>query len=450
MKLDRTTYEAWLLDRLEGSLSPAQLRKLDDFLRANPDLAAEAEAMTGDPPKLEAEAPRFPGKAGLKRALPPLGLPTAPTLQDFLVAAAEGDLDPEQQRALEAYLEGHPAARNDARLMALARLTPGAAAMPGRTDLQRHFPPTGAVDRHRMTDFLIADLEGELGVAERKALRAYLAAHPEAARDQRLVAATRVRPDAVTFPGRAGLHKREGRVVPLFGGAPMRRFAAAASVALLLGLGIWALSRGPRPAVVEVAELPTPPKPATPPAEPGTPTLETKRQGATANEEPRSPVHDAPRSEARREPEGPAPTTGRPAPGPQPPPADRMMLARVEPARPDLPTTTTAKPVSVEPVAPAPLTSAPEELLASSVGSSQAPPTLAGLLAQRVRGEVLEQREPDARPLDEADAVAAVDKGLKRLGGAQAGLDVQRNGRRLTRLDLRLGNGLAFTASRGR
>ena len=34
-------------------------------------------------------------------------------LQDFLVAAAEGDLDPEQQRALEAYLEGHPAARND-------------------------------------------------------------------------------------------------------------------------------------------------------------------------------------------------------------------------------------------------------------------------------------------------------------------------------------------------
>ena len=94
MKLDRTTYEAWLLDRLEGSLSPAQLRKLDDFLRANPDLAAEAEAMTGDPPKLDAEAPRFPGKAGLKRALPPLGLPTAPTLQDFLVAAAEGDLDP--------------------------------------------------------------------------------------------------------------------------------------------------------------------------------------------------------------------------------------------------------------------------------------------------------------------------------------------------------------------
>lgn len=126
------------------------------------------------------------------------------------------------------------------------------------------------------------------------------------------------------------------------------------------------------------------------------------------------------------------------------------MLARVEPARPALPTTTAPMPVSVRPVVPAPLTPAPEELLAAAAGSAPAPPTLAGLLAQRVRGEVLEQRDPDARPLDEADAVAAVDKGLKRLGGAQAGLDVQRTGRRLTRLDLRLGNGLAFTASRGR
>lgn len=451
MKLDRTTYEAWLLDRLEGALSPAQLRELDDFLRANPDLAAEAEAMGGELPKLVTDAPHFPAKDALKRTLPPQGLPTAATLQDFLVAWGEGDLSPEQRRALEAHLNAHPSARNEARLMALARLTPGTAAMPGRPDLQRHFPPTGSVDRHRLTDFLIADLEGELGAEERKALQAHLAAHPEAARDQRLVAATRVRSDAVTFPGRAGLYKREGRVVPLFGGAPLRRLAAAASVALLLGLGIWALNHGPRPAVVEVAELPTPAQPATPQAEQGSSAPGSKRPSAAAIGEPGSAVRPAARSEARREPDGPAPTTGRPGSRPQDlPAADRMMLARVEPARPALPATAAPTPVSVEPVVPAPLTPAPEELLASSPGSSQAPPTLAGLLAQRMRGEVLEQREPDARPLDEADAVAAVDKGLKRLGGAQAGLDVQRNGRRLTRLDLRLGNGLAFTASRGR
>mgnify|MGYP001157912507 FL=1 len=451
MKLDRTTYEAWLLDRLEGALGPAQLRELDDFLRANPDLAAEAEAM-GELPNLEADAPRFPGKAGLKRALPPVGLPTAATLQDFLVAWVEGDLDPGQQRALESYLDRHPAARNEARLMALARLNPGTVAMPGRPDLHRHFPPAGAVDRHRLTDFLIADQEGDLGAEDRKALQADLAAHPEALRERRRVAATRVRPHAVSFPGRAGLYKREGRVVPLFGGASLRRYAAAASVALLLGLGIWALNRGPRPAEVEIAELPTAPAPAPRPIEQGPIAPDPKWQGTTTIGEPGSPVN-ASRSEAPRKAEAPAGTTGNGHPDerPQPSPTqDRTMLARVEPARPALPTTTAAMPVSVRPVVPAPLTPAPEELLAAAAGSAPAPPTLAGLLAQRVRGEVLEQRDPDARPLDEADAVAAVDKGLKRLGGAQAGLDVQRTGRRLTRLDLRLGNGLAFTASRGR
>ncbi|HMQ76562.1 MAG TPA: hypothetical protein PKE21_11110 [Flavobacteriales bacterium] len=453
MKLDRTTYEAWLLDRLEGALSAAQLRELDDFLRANPDLAAEAERMGIEWPKLEADAPHFPDKDTLKRALPPQGLPTAAKLQDFLVALVEGDLTGEQHRALQAYLELHPEARNDARLMALARIAPGPASLPGRSDLRRSFPPTGVVDRHRLSDFLIAEVEGELGAQERKALQAYLAAHPEAERERRLVAATRILPGAATYPGRAGLYKREGRVVPLFGGASLRRLAAAASVALLLGLGIWALTRGPQPTDVQLAERPSTPAPAQRQrAQEAIPSV-GPQEAVPPIEHPASSTTGASRSEGATNADGMARSTGhdRRNEPPQPAPArDLTMLARVEPAHPTLPQAATPAPVSVKPVVPAPLTPAPEELLATTAGGAQAPPTLAGLLAQRVRGEVLEQRDPDARPLDEADAVAAVDKGLKRLGGAQAGLDVQRNGRRLTRLDLRLGNGLAFTASRGR
>lgn len=453
MKLDRTTYEAWLLDRLEGALSPAQLRELDEFLRANPDLAAEAERMGVEWPKLEADAPHFPDKDALRRTLPPQGLPTAATLQDFLVALVEGDLTGEQHRALEAYLEQHPEARNDARLMALARIVPGPASLPGRSDLRRSFPPSGAVDRHRLTDFLIAEVEGELGTQERKALEAYLAAHPEAERERRLVAATRIRPGAVTYTGRAGLYKREGRVVPLFGGASLRKLAAAASVALLLGLGIWALTRGPQPTDVQMAERPSTPAPTQlQRAQEPIPSVEPQ-EAVQPIEHPASSTTGASRSEGATNAEGTARSTGHDRPNERPlsaPARDLTMLARVEPARPVLPPAATPAPVSVKPVVPAPLTPAPEELLATTAGGAQAPPTLAGLLAQRVRGEVLEQRDPDARPLDEADAVAAVDKGLKRLGGAQAGLDVQRTGRRLTRLDLRLGNGLAFTASRGR
>ena len=41
MILDRTTYEAWLLDRIEGNLTPAQERELDAFLAENPDLGTD-------------------------------------------------------------------------------------------------------------------------------------------------------------------------------------------------------------------------------------------------------------------------------------------------------------------------------------------------------------------------------------------------------------------------
>jgi hypothetical protein len=75
--------------------------------------------------------------------------------------------------------------------------------------------------------------------------------------------------------------------------------------------------------------------------------------------------------------------------------------------------------------------------------------TLAGLLVSTVREKVLDVQAPDDAPLDGRDAVAAVDKGLARLSGGQAGLKVEeRDGRR--RFDLRLGRGLSITASRGR
>ena len=45
MNLDRGTYEAWLLDRIEGRLTPAQEHELDAFLAANPDLRAGADAL---------------------------------------------------------------------------------------------------------------------------------------------------------------------------------------------------------------------------------------------------------------------------------------------------------------------------------------------------------------------------------------------------------------------
>ena len=37
-RIDHNNYEAWLLDRLEGNLTPRQEQQLDAFLAANPGL----------------------------------------------------------------------------------------------------------------------------------------------------------------------------------------------------------------------------------------------------------------------------------------------------------------------------------------------------------------------------------------------------------------------------
>lgn len=89
MNLDRHNYEAWLLDRLEGNLTPEQEERLDAFLAANPDLPIGPAEL----PQVPGIAADFSAKDLLKRTYPPQGIPDADRLDDFLVAKGEGDLD---------------------------------------------------------------------------------------------------------------------------------------------------------------------------------------------------------------------------------------------------------------------------------------------------------------------------------------------------------------------
>ncbi|HMN05618.1 MAG TPA: hypothetical protein PKD45_07815 [Flavobacteriales bacterium] len=163
MTPDRDTYEAWLLDHIEGRLTPGQVRALEAFLEANPDLGPEP----GPLPAIEASQEEAFRKEGLYKTFPPKGMPDAAGLDDFLVAHVERDLGPEQEQALKRYLQEDPEAARQARLMALARI--------------------GA--------------------------------------------------ETMACPGKEGLKKQGGRVVPLWG-----RLAAAASILLVMGLGAWYLA----------------------------------------------------------------------------------------------------------------------------------------------------------------------------------------------------------------
>ena len=68
-RIDHSNYEAWLLDRLEGRLTPEEERELTAFLLANPDLDTgldELPTVSDEAAELDEQT-----KDRLQRALPP-------------------------------------------------------------------------------------------------------------------------------------------------------------------------------------------------------------------------------------------------------------------------------------------------------------------------------------------------------------------------------------------
>ncbi|MCB9194019.1 MAG: hypothetical protein H6597_05750 [Flavobacteriales bacterium] len=368
MKLDRHTYEAWLLDRIDGRLTTEQERALDAFLTANPDLPALQEVLPG----IDAGAVPFPGTDALKRAFPPIGAPDAYHLDDFLVARVEGDLTMEQERALDRYLLAHPGNERDARLVMLTRIVAAGLVVPSFGHLTRH----------------------------------------------------------------------QARIIPLF-----VRFAAAAAVAALFSIALWSVLRGDEPTRrVQVAELPTPDiDNAIQKAHDSTSdvsheaTIDHVDGGSTdkivrvvrPGGAPGTDVHPAPSDPAS------SPRTTRES-WPQ--------LAEARPVHPAAPMDPRV-PVAVD---------VPEQAIAAVPDGAElayeprSAPTVAEFVLGTVRERVLDRTAAPESPLGKDDAVAAVNKGLKRIGGSEAGVHVERTGQRITHFDLRLGRGLGVTASRGR
>ena len=449
MKPDRETYEAWLLDRMEGKLTAAQEAVLDAFLRLNPDLVAGS----GELPTVADAELEFPAKDLLRKTYPPTGRIDANKLDDFLVARLEKELDPEQEKQLERYLYEHPESERQAALMALAKVPNELVPFAEKETVERYFPPKGMPDAHRLTDFLIADLEGDLSATQQQALKQFVADNKAAQHQQRLVAAVRVVPEAWVYADKAGLKKRESRVVALW-----PRLAAAASIALLLSAGWWLLRERPtdNPEVARVEKQVQPVEPATKeatvparnvvqPNETAAPTHATDGEPKTGTA-PASRRQDVvtPKEKPRESPNGQQQPKEQPGilPSPQIAPSP---LPDIEPELAQH----TPEPVPADTAhAGNPSTARPgtdELAMANPRGSDQ---SLATFVANTLRNDVLDKPQR-AATLDGGDALALADKALGAVTGGQGGVKVQRTSVG-ERFQVRLGRNLSISASRGR
>ena len=449
-RIDHSNYEAWLLDRLEGQLTPEQERELDAFLLAHPDLAPYDEALPVVDPLMGALSTM--DKEMLKRSIPPVGMVDDKHVEDHLIARLEGDLDAVQLDALRAYLSANPEWLQADRTYALTKLVPEAMAFFGKQELVRHLPPQGLVNAFTVDDHLIARLEGELSAEQAAALNRFLEEHPAFRRNEALIQVTRTTPVAKAYPDKASLKKKEGRVIAFRPSRPAASWAAAASVALLLAVGL-VLRERPTDDPDRFARVPggTTEQPTS--TTPGGPTIGKVDHNTVASQDTATPqVTAIDRHESQRK-EVPVPN-------------DRSGMKRHEQEVPAIPMETPMVAEAPGPTGPVEVEGIPQETIVEHeeepmLAQAEETPvrerptrgsderTVGELLASTLRERVLDAPARTEASLDGSDAVAAVDRTLKVVSGDRAGLELQRRKNGGVRgFDLRLGRNFSVSASR--
>lgn len=103
MKPDRSNYETWLIDWLDGTLTAQQTDELMAFLSENPDIREEADSLMLA--RISPARDSFPGKEKLQRSSADI----ITSQVEYLSAAyVEGDLSAEQEADLRQNIEMNP------------------------------------------------------------------------------------------------------------------------------------------------------------------------------------------------------------------------------------------------------------------------------------------------------------------------------------------------------
>ncbi|MBL0129500.1 MAG: hypothetical protein IPP83_19080 [Flavobacteriales bacterium] len=441
-RIDHSNYEAWLLDRMEGNLTPDQEHELAVFLLMHPELDPGND-----------ELPTVSGDVGLlhtgplKRDLPPTGEVNAMNVEDHLIARLENDLSAAQLEKLDAFLRAHPELARTERLYNLAKPAPEAITSIDKSGLYQSIPPQGLVTSTTLNDHLVARLEGDLTNEQNEALSTLLLADAASAHEWKVMQATRVTSDAVPFPDKAGLRKG-GKVIAFRSSPALVRLAAAASITLLIGMAWWLWLRpdGNAPQIAEGVDPVQKIERST-----GTHTPDSvapiTQEGTVANEKD-SPVVKDP-TPSRHE----ALVTPNPK-APQPEHVPERILPNgplaEQPKDPALEEQPLIQDRSQPVVPPTKEPTTPEQpALAAATPQQGTTRTLGEAFAGVVRERVLDAPDRTTGTLDGTDAVAALDRGLKAVAGDRAGLTVGRDAQgRARRFDLRLGRNLGISASR--
>jgi hypothetical protein len=132
MRPDRSNYESWFTDWLDGNLNESQIEEIRLFLKENPDLAEELEMM----PFLELKPSdlHYPGKESLKKS--PASL-DGEQFEMMCIASMEGDLGPDESAELNEIIGQDAGKQRIFDLYGRLRLKPGDSRFPRKSVVKR-------------------------------------------------------------------------------------------------------------------------------------------------------------------------------------------------------------------------------------------------------------------------------------------------------------------------
>jgi hypothetical protein len=233
MKINSENCEAWFLDYYEGNLSKEGVEEMFAFLALNPDLRDVFDSydeVSFSPDKQI----HFDWKSELKKPVVSDEGINESNYEEYFVSHVEGLLNADGKSEVEKFLLKFPSKREELELLQRTILLPEEHIVFEHKDALRK---SVLISQENFDELAISSVEGLLNNEEEKALSASLAGNEEQQKLYALYKQTKLTADTtIVFEDKESLKRKERGA---FWWMLDTHFAAAAAIALLIGIFYW-------------------------------------------------------------------------------------------------------------------------------------------------------------------------------------------------------------------
>ncbi len=226
--ITKENYELYFIKFLEGTLSKEEMVSVEIFLKENPELREEL-TLFEEPLSVDTSSKNTIDFTFLKKTT----LIDESNEDDFFIGYLEGDLNPEEEKNLQTYLNQNPAKKEVLESFRKVMLTPEIISFPDKEELKKKSSNILITEANE-DNFFIGHFEGDLSSSEEKQLEIYL--KEGAAKQEKFESykKTFLIPELLTYPNKKGL-KKKAKTPILYLFTPM---AAAAAILFFVWINI--------------------------------------------------------------------------------------------------------------------------------------------------------------------------------------------------------------------